>query len=84
MINRATKIHWDIRRRGRSWKKEALSRWELTPEKIEMARGKLFYTDEQRLPMLGMLLENLGVDAAVRLGDAQVWRDAIADLPSGG
>jgi len=25
-----------------------------------------------------------GVDAAVRPGDAQEWRDAIAALPSGG
>ena len=46
-----------------------------------MVDGKLFNTDEQRLLMLGMLLENLGADAAVRLGDPQVWRDAVAALP---
>ena len=57
-----------------------MRRWELTPEKIEMVDGKLFYTDEQRLLMLGMLLENLGVDAVVRLGDPQVWQDAVAEL----
>jgi hypothetical protein len=28
--------------------------------------------------MLGLVLENLGVDKAVRLGDAKVWREAIA------
>ena len=33
--------------------------------------------------MLGLLLENLGVDAAVRLGNVQMWRDAVAALPSG-
>jgi hypothetical protein len=53
----------------------------LRPEKIEMVSGKLFYNDEQRLMMLGMLLENLGVDAAVRMGDPNIWREAIEALP---
>ena len=52
----------------------------LVPEKTEMTDGKLYWDDEDRLAMLGMLLENVGVDAAVRLGDPQVWRDAVADL----
>ena len=73
-------IDWKIRRAGRSWRKEAMQRWGLTPEKIEMVDGKLFDTGEQRLLMLGMLLENVGADAAVRLGDPQVWRDALARL----
>jgi hypothetical protein len=73
-------VKWQIRRKGRTWRKEALARWQLTPEKIEMAHGKLFYTDEQRLIMLGMLLENVGVDAAVQLGDPKVWRAAVAAL----
>jgi hypothetical protein len=78
---KAHQVNWDIRRQGRVWQKEAMQRWELTPEKIEMVRGQLFYTDEQRLAMLGMLLENLGADAAVRLGDAEIWRQAVAALP---
>ena len=81
---KASEVDWNIRRRGRAWRKDALRRWELAPEKIEMVRGKLFYTKEQRLVMLGMLLENLGVDAAVGIGDAKVWRDAVAALPSRG
>jgi hypothetical protein len=73
-----TQVSWDIRREGRSWiAGEALPRYELTPEKIEMVRGKLFNNDEERIMMLGLLLENLGADAAVRLGDPQVWRDAV-------
>ena len=32
--------------------------------------------------LLGMLLENVGLDSAVRLGDPQAWRDAIAKLDS--
>jgi hypothetical protein len=73
---------WDIRREGRAWGGgEAHPRYELTPEKIEMIDGKLFWTDEERLTMLGLLLENVGMDAAVRLGDARLWREAVADLP---
>ncbi len=75
-------LDWDIRRDGRSWVAgEALPRYDLTPEKIEMVRGKLFNNDEERTVMLGLLLENLGADAAVKLGDPQVWRDAVQRLP---
>ena len=77
---KTTQVDWDIRRAGRSWRKEATQRWKVTPEKIEMVDGKLFDTDEQRLMMLGMLLESLGVDRADGLGDPQVWRDALAAL----
>ena len=57
-------VDWDIRRKGRSWvDDEALQRFELTPEKFEMIRGRLFWDDEQRLLLLGLLLENCGVDA---------------------
>lgn len=71
----------NIQRAGRSWSgPEALERFSRTPRKIEMIDGRLFYSDEQRLAMLALLLENLGADAAVRLGDPAVWRAAVADL----
>ncbi len=74
-------IDWDIRREGRAWKgEEARQRWELTPEKFEMYEGKLFWDDEQRVALLGLLLENVGADQAVRLGDPGVWKQAIAAL----
>ena len=74
-------VAWDIRRTGRAWDgAEADGRWELTPEKFEMWEGKLFWEDEQRLLLLGLLLENVGVDAAIRLGDAEVWRAAVKEL----
>ena len=74
-------INWDIRREGRAWQgDEAWNRYQLSAEKIEMIEGKLFWDEEQRINMLGLLLENVGVDAAVRLGDPHVWRDAVADL----
>jgi hypothetical protein len=63
-------IQWDIRRKGREWQEEEVwSRYQLAPEKIELIHGKIFFDDEQRLRMLGLLLEQLGADAAVRLGD---------------
>ena len=75
-------VNWDIRCEGRAWEHdEAMDRWQLTPEKFEMDHGRLFFDDEQRLLLLGLLLENVGVDAAVRLGDPNVWRTAVANLP---
>lgn len=72
---------WDIRREGRAWKgPEALARYHLVPGKIELIEGKLFWAEEARLTMLALLLENVGVDSAVRLGDPKVWREAVARL----
>jgi hypothetical protein len=35
-----SKIKWDIRHEGHSWSgKEAMQRYELTPEKIEISNG---------------------------------------------
>ena len=72
---------WDIRREGRAWEAhEARERWELTPEKFEMYEGKLFWDDTDHINLLGLLLENLGADRAVRLGNPEVWRAAVASL----
>ena len=73
-------VKWDIRREGRHWRKEAMARYELTPEKIEMIDGQLFWSEEDRLMMIGLLLENVGIDAVVRFGDPEVWREAVASL----
>ena len=74
-------VDWDIRRSGRAWRKdEAMGRYELTPEKFEMIDGKLFWDETQRLVLLGLLLENVGVDRVIRLGDPDVWRAAIQEL----
>ena len=71
---------WDIRRDGHAWDAEAHERIELTPEKIEMYEGKLFWEDSERVTMLALLLENVGVDRAVRLGNPAVWRAAVEAL----
>jgi hypothetical protein len=75
------KIHWDIRRTGRDWQgEEVWSRYQLATEKIELIYGKLFCGEEERTQMLGLLLVQLGAYTAVRLGDPQVWRDAVAEI----
>ena len=57
-----------------------MQRYALTPEKLEMIRGKLLWDDEERINLLGLLLENVGANRAVELGNPQVWRDAVARL----
>ena len=72
---------WDIRPEGRAWAEdEAFGRFQRTPEKIEMMDGKLFLDEEERLVMLALLLENVGANDAVKLGDPAVWKAAIARL----
>src|SRR5947209_6006261 len=74
-------VDWDIRRQGRPWRgKHCRARYGLAPEKIELIEGKIFWTERDRIVMLGLLLENVGVDKVVRLGDPAVWREAIEQL----
>ena len=71
-------VRWDIRREGRPWSREEFpARWELTPEKFEVIDSKLFWDESDRLNLLALLLENVGVDTAVRLGSLEVWKAAI-------
>jgi hypothetical protein len=72
-------MEFDIRREGRVWTREEVKEkyHKLCPEKIELIEGKMFWSDEERLAMLGLLLENVGIDAAVALGDAELWRQAV-------
>jgi hypothetical protein len=73
-------IAWDIRREGRRWSHEEFDqRTSQAPEKIEYVDG-IFGSDRQRLIVLGMLLENLGIDKVVRFGRLEDWKDAISDL----
>ena len=45
-----------------------------------MVRGKLFWSEEERLTLLALLLENVGADKAVRLGEPAIWREAVDAL----
>ena len=71
---------WDIRREGRRWtREESTRRLHQAPEKIEFVAG-IFASDRERLTVLGMLLETLGIDRVVRFGKLSDWKAAIADL----
>ena len=73
-------IEWDIRREGRRWSHEEVEqRLYQAPEKIEFVGG-IFASDRQRLTVLGMLQENIGIDKVVRLGRLEDWKAAVADL----
>ena len=74
-------VAWNIRRTGRRWVgNELRARVDLLPEKFEVIDGELLWSDEERLAMLGAILEQVGADQAVRLGDPAVWRAAVASL----
>jgi hypothetical protein len=73
-------IDWDIRREGRIWSHEEFDeRINQSPEKIEFVNG-IFAGHRERLIVLGMLLENLGIDRVIQLGRLEDWKAAIADL----
>ena len=73
---------WKIERKGREWKGEEFDKRSYqAPEKIEYVGGILI-DERQRLTVLAMLLENLGIDKAIRLGNLDDWKSAIAELES--
>jgi hypothetical protein len=73
-------IDWNIRREGRRWSEQEFDqRIYQAPEKIEFVNG-IFASDRERLIVLGMLLENLGIDRAIRFGNLEDWKAAIEDL----
>lgn len=70
---------WTISRSGRRWTREqAERRLYQAPEKIEFVGG-IFSTDGERLTVLAMILETMGIDAAVQFGRIEDWKLAIAD-----
>lgn len=70
---------WDIRREKRRWTREEVeSRLYQAPEKIEFVGG-VFSSEEERLTVLQMLLENLGIDRVVQFGKLEDWKAAIAE-----
>lgn len=77
-------IQWQFGREPIDWGDlpgSCQGRYELTPDKIELIHGKLFWEDDVRLIMVGLLLENLGIDKVMQLGDPRAWKDAAAALP---
>ena len=78
-------VVWDIRREGRAWSgRENPPRWLLLPEKIEIMRGELVTSGTEPIVLLALLLEQVGIDQALCLGDPQLWREAVAELDGAG
>ena len=76
-------IKWDISREGRAWQgNEAVERHNLQhePTRIEMHQGKLFLNDEERITVIAMLMENLGIDRILPLIDPGLYLDALLEL----
>ena len=71
---------WRIERQPRAWTAEEFrTRYEFLPEKFEVIDGKLLLGRNDRINLLAVLLENVGVDAAVRLGRWETWQQALDD-----
>jgi hypothetical protein len=76
-------MEFNIQRQGRKWNRTEVEQKHrsLCPEKIELVEGRMLWTDEQRLNMLALLLEKVGMDAAVSLGDPVLWKQSIDERP---
>lgn len=69
---------FDVRQKAREWTEDEFdARLDAMPEKIECSGG-IFVSDEQRMTVLGMLLENLGMERAVRFGRLEDWEAVVA------
>jgi hypothetical protein len=70
---------WNIGRTGRTWTgPEGLEKLDRLPGRLEMVRGRLCLSEAERLTLLAGLLENIGLDEVVKLGQLQDWQEAIA------
>lgn len=77
----ARTVAWDFQAEGYGWGEGTWERIKLIEEfKLEVIDGKLMYDDNMRLLLMGLLIENVGLDKLVQLGDLEVWRAAIAKL----
>lgn len=77
----SSELDWKIHSSGRAWgRDEAWARYQRKPRKIEMVKGKLLSSKEDREVLLCLLLENVGADRVVQFGDPAVWRAAVAKL----
>ena len=72
---------WDIRNEGRAWRATRPGAATGIRRRSSSDRGKLLWSDQDREALLGLLLENVGADCAVQLGDPEVLRAAVAKLP---
>lgn len=73
-------VAWEFDLESHPWRKPR-ERYDLIPEiKFEMIEGKLFWDDETRLLIIGLLIENVGLEKVVKLGNPEAWREAVNRL----
>lgn len=70
---------WDIQREGRQWTREEFDRRVEFDLLGRLVAGGIFGSERERLTVLGMLLENLGIHKVVRFGKLADWK---ARLPT--
>lgn len=71
----------DCRVEGQLWFREEIAeRPDDLAGRLEMLGGRLCAGYEQRLILLGALLEHVGTAEAVKLGPQERWRTALALL----
>ena len=73
-----SKPPWELRRDPQLITVEQYLSLPLVP--MELVNGYLYATREWRLAVLTGLLRNVGLDAAVRIGDPAVWIEAVEAL----
>ena len=78
-------MRWDIRPAGRAWRddelRERIAERLPAAARIEIHRGQLLFSEEERLILLGLLLENLGLRTGLGfLADALEGMDTDAAL----
>lgn len=72
-------MEWQIGRTGKNWTgPEVLQKLNQLPGRLELVDGKLCFNEEERRTLLAGLLENVGMDEVLTLGDIQDWREALA------
>lgn len=72
-------VQWDFSREGRAWRgAEFALKYSLVPGRIEAFDGRLCLVAEQRLTLLALLLENVGLNTVVQFGNPELWREALA------
>ena len=73
-------VPWDIRNESRPWTKEEISTRYfrmLMDIKDELTDGRLYNQHGTRMVVLGLLLENQGLDNAVQFGEIEDWERAL-------
>ena len=67
----------DIRLLGRSWTAAEMARYHELPGRLELMDGWLCFYEQERLDLLGALIEHVGTARTVLCGPLDVWKTAI-------